>query len=120
MSSDAREAAAAYYAAAGRDPAADMLALGRNPQGLIFCSPQLVALLKPARSGEPARWGILDDCPAGADAWYVHLLVGDLRAARCMARALSPYPWLCFHRGCRNERPHRLPWARLLLPPAAL
>lgn len=114
MSTDARELAARYYAAAHRDPAADAAALERHPHGIIVWMPALTALLKPVRSDRPETWEDLTDIPADADAWYIHLLTGDLGMARRMAAALPPLRYACFRRGRRNTTPHRLPWKRLI------
>lgn len=115
MDTDARTTARRYYSAARRSLAADLAALGRNPQGVIVFTPRLVALLKPALSAAPQHWEQLADTPAGADAWYVHLLVGDLAMARRMAQMLTPQRWLCFQRGLRNPLPHVYRWQRILL-----
>lgn len=110
MNTDARAQAAAYYRAAGRDMEADLRALRQNPQGVVLLMPRLVVLMKPTLSDAPARWQELHHCPAGADAWYVHLLVGDLKLAQQLAGALPPLRWLCFQRGLRSTAPHRLDW----------
>lgn len=110
MNPDARVQAQQYYRAANRDMEADLAALAAHPQGVVLLMPQLVVLMKPALSTEPRLWPELRHTPAGADAWYVHLLVGDLALARRLASALPPQRWLCFQRGLRNERPHLLPW----------
>lgn len=114
MNCDARDAAARYYDLARRDMAADLEALAAAPRGVVLYMPELVALLKPARRDCPERWELLDDAPADADAWYIHLLVGDLALARRLAAGLPPLPWGCFRRGLRNRCPHCLPWRRLL------
>ena len=111
MNTDARAGAAAYYQAAGRDMERDLAALSAHPQGVVLLMPQLVVLMKPVLRHEPTRWTQLEDTPAGADAWYAHLLVGDLQLARRLAYALPPLPWLCFQRGRRSSAPHYLPWA---------
>ena len=89
---------------------ADLAALAAHPQGVVLMMPQLVALMKPVLSTEPHTWTKLAHVSPEVDAWYVHLLVGDLALARRMAGALCPLRWVCFQRGLRHERPHRLPW----------
>lgn len=111
MNTDARAEAAAYYESAGRDMERDLAALTTHPRGVVLLMPQLVVLMKPVQSHKPDHWTQLEDAPAGADAWYAHLLVGDLQLARRLASALPPLPWLCFQRGRRSSTPHRLPWA---------
>ncbi len=111
MNTDARAQAAAYYQAAGRNMEHDIAALLQHPQGVVLLMPQLVVLMKPVQSSAPELWEQLEQEPAGADAWYVHLLAGDLQLARRLAAALPPLHWLCFRRGRRSTTPHRLPWA---------
>ena len=96
MTPDARVQAQQYYHAAGRDMEADLAALAAHPQGVVLLMPQLEHRFPET------------------DAWYVHLLVGDVALARRLAAALPPQHWLCFQRGLRHERPHRLPWAGFL------
>lgn len=90
MKPDARVQAQQYYLAAGRDMEADLAALAAHPQGVVLMMPQLVALMKPVQSTEPHLWPLLEHVFHAADAWYVHLLVGDLGIARHMATALPP------------------------------
>lgn len=111
MNTDARVQAQQYYQSAGRDMAADLEALRQHPQGVVLMMPQLVALMKPVVSTAPATWQELALPTPGADAWYVHLLVGNLALARQLAVALPPLRWLCFQRGLRSPRPHRLAWS---------
>lgn len=115
MTPDARVQAQQYYHAAGRDMEADLAALAAHPQGVVLLMPQLVALMKPVLSTQPHMWLQLEHHFPETDAWYVHLLVGDLALARRLAAALPPRHWLCFQRGQRHERPHRLPWAGFCL-----
>ncbi len=116
MSTDARELAALYYAGSGRSMAADVSALSRNPRGVVVVTPRLFALLRPVCSRRPESWAerLAKDDPS-ADAWYVHLLAGDLRLALQLGRMLPPLPLLCFHRGKRSGRPHRYSWRRVFL-----
>ncbi len=113
MSSDARAMAAAYYRNSDRSMAADMAALSRNPQGVVLFLPQLVVLAKPAAAADRMPWADLAHSPAGAEAWYIHLLAGDLSLALRLATLLPPRRWLCFQRGCRHAHLHCYPWARL-------
>lgn len=116
MSKDARELAALYYAGSGRSLAADVAALSRNPRGIIMSTPRLFALMRPVCSRRPDGWAkhLAQDDPA-ADAWYVHLLAGDLRLALQLGQTLSPLPLICFQRWERTGvRPHRHSWWRML------
>lgn len=115
MDNDARDAARSYYADSSRCLQADMAALAETPGGVVVFTPRLVALLRPVRADSPAIWEQLHASIADADAWYVHLLVGDLALARQLAHTLPPLPQLCFRRGLRDRRPHVLPWHRILL-----
>ncbi len=115
MSTDARSVARRYYAAAGRDLAADLAALSSNPEGVVVFLPRLVVLMKPVSSKCPDAWGHLEETPPGADGWYVHLLVGDLPLARRLAWLLPGRRWVCFQRGLRNAAPHRRSWSRIRL-----
>ena len=95
--------------------AADVDALCRNPRGIVMSSPRLFVLMRPVCSARPESWAehLSLDIPA-ADAWYVHLLAGDLQLARILGHTLPPLPLLCFQRGSRSGRPHRLSWRRAL------
>lgn len=110
MDNDARTTARRYYAASGRSLQRDWVALCRNPRAVVVWTPQLVALLLPVNSAHAGEWEELPVDPAGADAWYVHLLAGDLALARKLASGLAPLPRLCFRRGLRNTVPHIHPW----------
>lgn len=110
MSTDARQLAEQYYAGSGRSLAGDLAALGAHSRGVVVYMPQLVVLLKPVERAHPESWERLAEECRAADAWYIHLLVGDLAAARHMAAVLPPLRWLCFRRGRRNAKVHCLPW----------
>ena len=114
MNTDARVGAAAYYRAAGRSMEQDLATLAHHPAGVVLLMPRLVVLMKPTLSCEPALWPQLELVHPCPDAWYVHLLVGDLGLARRMACALPPLRWLCFQRGRRSPLPHRLEWSAFL------
>ena len=92
MNADARTQAWEYYKAAGRQMDADLEALATHPQGVILLMPRLVVLMKPVLSSAPELWPQLEHVFPAADAWYVHLLAGDLRLARQLATALPPRP----------------------------
>ncbi len=114
MSTDARSTARRYYEGSGRSLGADVAALAANPQGVIVWHPQLVALMKPVEAACPQDWEQLA-CPVpGADAWYVHLLVGDLALARALGAGLPALRWLCFQRGARSSTLHRWSWERFV------
>ncbi len=119
MSSDARSTAQLYYAGSGRRMEDDVAALALNPQAVVIFLPRLVVLMKPVCAAAPLQvWQQLGSSPHGADAWYVHLLVGDFALARQVARMLPVYPWLCFQRGMRSEALHRVAWARFVQLPS--
>lgn len=115
MSTDARLVARRYYAAAGRDLAADLAALSSNPEGVVVFLPRLVVLMKPVASKCPDDWGRLEENPPCADGWYVHLLAGDLPLARRLAWLLPGLRWVCFQRGLRHAAPHCRSWPRIRL-----
>ncbi len=115
MNADARDRAWEYYRAAGRDMETDLAALAAHPQGIVLLMPRLVVLMKPVCSNAPEQWTELALISPEADAWYIPLLVGDLRLARRMAATLPPRRWLCFQRGLRAPAPHRHPWQAFLL-----
>ena len=114
MSTDARCSARRYYAGSGRSLATDLAAFAANPRGVIVFLPQLVALMKPVELARPEAWQQLVHSPERADAWYIHLLAGDLGLARALGRLLAPLPWLCFQRGARSPRLHCRRWARFI------
>lgn len=114
MDADARIAARRYYAASSRCLAADVAALMQHPDGVVIFTPCLVALAKPVRSSAPERWERLEEHTAAPDAWFVHLLVGDMAAALQLARRFRPLPYICFRRGLRSTRPHVWRRARIL------
>ncbi len=114
MSTDARSMACRYYAGSGRNLGDDMAALAANPQGVVVFLPRLVALMKPVEHARPESWLALGSSPHGADAWYVHLLAGELAWALQLGRSLPAYPWLCFQRGARSTALHRWRWSRVV------
>ncbi len=114
MSTDARREARRYYEGSGRSLGDDVAQLTSNPLGVVVFLPQLVALLKPVEHTRPEQWLALGSSPLGADAWYVHLLVGDLALARQWGAGLHAYPWLCFQRGARSSALHRWNWQRVV------
>ncbi len=120
METDARLIAIRYYRGSEREFAADLTALSANPDAIIIYLPQLVLLMKPADSRHPQQWDTLHHTPHGADAWYVHLLVGNMQQARQVAQRLTPRPWICFQRGARNTRPHIIRWERFTAPPCRI
>lgn len=115
MDTDARETARRYYSRSCRSCEADLAALLSNPAAFVCWAPRLVVLAKPVLLRRPAEWERLEHSPAAADAWYVHLLAGDVSRARRLACDLPPLRWLCFQRGSRNERLHAFRWRRILL-----
>lgn len=115
MQQDARKEANSYYQGSGRTLTEDAEALSGNPQGVLVYSPELVVLMKPVMLSEELLWGDLADNPPEADAWYVHLLVGNVLLARRLADTLPPLEWLCFQRGRRNSRPRIYRWSSLLI-----
>ncbi len=117
METDARIIAIRYYGGSERELQGDMAALGSNPAAIIIYLPQLVVLMKPVHSRRPHTWEQLQDTPPDSDAWYVHLMAGDLRLARQVAARQKPRRWLCFQRGARNARPHIIRWERFVSPP---
>lgn len=116
MNRDARALALRYYRGSDRDPAADAEALIAHPHGWLLWTAELAVLMKRVRSDRPETWETLDHVEEAPDAWYIHLLAGDIAQARRMAADLPPMRYCCFRRGLRNRRPHRLPWRRLCLP----
>ncbi len=114
MSRDARQDARHYYAAQGRCLADDLVALAANHRAVIVWHPQLVALMKPVSLDCPGEWLELESSPPRSDSWYVHLLVGSLPLASQLGGALEPLEHLCFQRGRRGPRLHRLSWTRFI------
>lgn len=112
MSKDARYRTRLYYQLHGRDLAADCAALQRNPRAAYMWTPQLVAMLKPISSKNLEAAYDLASSPPDADAWYVHLVVGDFACARQLAQHLEPLSLLCFQRGSRGADFHIYDWAR--------
>lgn len=117
MSTDARELAARYYAAGCRDMAEDAAALGAHPQSLVILMPELVVLAKQVCSDQPDTWEELHHIAEQPDAWYIHLMTGDLHLLRRIAAALPLRPYVCFRRGLRSPHPHRVLMKRLLREP---
>lgn len=115
MRADARKEAKLYYRGSGRQLIADVSSITDNPHGVLVFTPELVVLMKPVVLREELLWSELSDDPAEADAWYVHLLVGNVTLARQLASGLPPLEWLCFQRGRRNRLPHVYHWSNLLL-----
>lgn len=115
MWQDARTETNKYYQESGRTLTEDAVTLAGNPRGVLVYSPELVVMMKPVVLGEELLWVDLADNPSEANAWYVHLLVGNVQLARRLASTLPPLKWLCFHRGRRNSRPHVYSWSSLLI-----
>lgn len=115
MSTDSRTEAYLYYRDSGRNLIDDVNTLLSNPRGVLVFTPELVVLMKPVLLQEELLWGELADNPADADAWYVHLLAGNVALARRLAATLPPLEWLCFQRGRRSNQPHIYRWEQLLL-----
>ena len=112
---DARTTTRSYYTNSTRNLGQDLRALGANHRAIVIYLPNLVALLKPVNSSDSVeQWQQLKHSPADADAWYAHLLVGDMELARCIGHELEPLRYLCFQRGERSERTHRIKWQRFL------
>ncbi len=120
MNNDARLLARQYYLRHDRDWLVDVEALAANPRAVVVNLPNLVVLLKPVCIREPMAWLDLRQSPEAADAWYVHLLVGDVALALSLARDLDVLPWLCFQRGARDSRGHCYSWARFVARRATL
>lgn len=116
MDNDARATARRYYAGSTRSLRGDLAALGGNAAGVVVWSPRLVAMLKPAACARAAEWEELEQSPADADAWYVHLLAGDLGLARRLGAMLPALPFLCFRRGLRGPAPHIRRWSSFVSP----
>lgn len=117
MNRDARELALRYYRHSDRSPAADAETLLVHPQGWVIWAPELVVLMKRVRSDRPETWEELSRCEEAPDAWYIHLLTGDIAMARRIASALPPMRYCCFRRGLRNSRPHTVSWQRMCAAP---
>lgn len=94
--------------------AEDFAALSAHPQSVLLCMPELLVMMKAVRHDRPDTWENLYHEEEAADAWYIHLLAGDLTLARRMAAALPRRRFCCFRRGARHGRAHVLPWERLL------
>lgn len=114
MSKDARLRTRLYYQRHGRDLTADCADLMRNPRAAFMWTPSLVAMLKPISSTNLEAAFDLATSPPDADAWYVHLVVGDFACARRLAPQLEPLPLLCFQRGSRGAGFHIYNWARAI------
>ncbi len=107
MSRDARQLAREYYDRHDRDIQQDMQRLSGNSRAFIIWMPQLITLAVPVNHQHPETWTSLAlTSPQDSDAWYVHLLIGDLALARELARQAEALPYLCFQRGLRSPRPH--------------
>ncbi len=107
MSRDARQLAHEYYDRHGRDIQQDMQRLSENSRALIIWLPQLIVLAMPVNHHHPERWSSLaSTSPQDSDAWYVHLLIGDLALARELGKQVEVLNLLCFQRGLRSPRPH--------------
>lgn len=94
-SRDARLTAKQYYASSARNLQTDLGLLSASAEGAVFWTPRLVMLMKAINHRTaPALW-MEGESPA-PDAWYVHLLAGDLQLALKWVRDLPPLPFFCF------------------------
>lgn len=114
MSKDARINARSYYQSYGRDVGRDFWCLSQDERALVVWLPRLVALMKPVCSSTIHQGVDLECSEPCADAWYVHLLVGDFAFACELAQGLEPLPLLCFQRGSRSARFHVCDWLRFI------
>ncbi len=107
MSRDARQRARRYYEHHNRDFQEDIQSLSEHHDAVIIWLPQLVVLATAVNHHHAETWDTLTATSAAdCDAWYVHLLIGELSLAMQVAQRLTPRHYLCFHRGLRSQRPH--------------
>lgn len=112
MNKDARNHSDEYYRRQGASLAIDLKSIARNPRGVIIWTRELVVIMKPDYSTDTRHWHELDYSPRDADAWYMHLLTGNLELARALMPVLESLPWVCFQRGLRSIKPRRISWER--------
>lgn len=102
---DARKTARDYYRGSGRNVKDDIAA--HLLKGVVVWTPGLAAMARPVR----LEWGdrrvanpFYDERGAEYDAWFVHLLCGDLRLASGLAGDMLRFPHIVFQRGLRGSR----------------
>jgi len=114
MNKDARYHSNKYYQRQGSSLEADFKAISKNPRGVIIWTRALVVIMKPDYLADKSRWHDLAYSPRDADAWYIHLLTGNIALARALIPMLDALPWFCFQRGLRNNKIHRFSWERII------
>lgn len=111
---DAREKMRKYYAPSFRSLVDDISDLVMNKQGVVVWTENCCLLARMVNSKDKDSWEYLWEETEDPDAWYVHLMAGDVKTAMELAKKARPLPFVVFQRGLRDERVHKLSMGKLL------
>lgn len=111
---DAREEVRLYYKNSFRILSDDVIDLVMNRQGVVVWTENCCLLARMVNSKDKDSWECLWEETEDPDAWYVHLMAGDVKVAMELAKKASPLPFVVFQRGLRDERVHKLSMEKLL------
>lgn len=113
---DAREEVKKYYGESYRSLSDDVYYLIINRQGVVIWTERCCVLARMVDSTKGIEaW---EDClwkpESNPDAWYIHMMAGDVNEAIELAMKEQPLPYVVFQRGLRDERIHKLSMSKLL------
>lgn len=113
---DAREEVREYYRESERYMHDDIEDLIINKQGAVVWTKNCCILARMVNTNDPVDewsyrlWEVVDN----PDAWYVHVMAGDIKTAMELAKKAQPLPYVVFQRGLRNDKVHKIPMDKLL------
>lgn len=113
---DAREEVKKYYRESDRFMHDEIEELFINRQGVVVWTENCCILARMVDTSEPVDawsyrlWEVVDN----PDAWYIHVMAGDIKTAIELAKKVNPLPYVVFQRGLRNDKVHRIPMNKLL------
>lgn len=113
---DAREEVREYYRDSDRYMHDDIEDLIINKQGAVVWTKNCCILARMVNTSDPVDawsyrlWEVVDN----PDAWYVHVMAGDIKTAMELAKKAQRLPYVVFQRGLRNDKVHKIPMDKLL------
>lgn len=102
-----------YYFLNGGNYIADFKFQYQFANSVFIWTPELVLIAKPVDTRfDYKAWS--KEIFLEPDAWYVHLLCGNLKLAIQMMQHVNPLPYVVFQRGMRSNKIHKLDWNNLI------
>ena len=84
-------------------------------EAAFVCTPELFVMAWPVRSGRDTGWWREHQPCENPDAWYIHLLCGDLKKAlEVLPKLAKPLPYVVFQRGARSHKVHKYKYDKLV------